>query len=405
MKNYLTHIVLTACLLAACQQEDIPEPAGDDSRIRFAAPAISLETGTRSTTTDALTEGAFGVMGYCVPYILNQNELSYSSGTSEWSIKYRSCPPNVFYNQKVSISADGCQYDSPRYWYKEGYDVNGSANREVPAEAEDYRYTFFAYYPYNTDTESGFTIEQPDAAGTRGAPKFVFTMPQTGSDINTQLEHASTPDAMFGVLYNRQRSEGSLKFNFSHMLTALGFEINNFSDQQLTVYSVTLSGTFFKQIVLDFSAKGVWDSSPGTMFPDEYYTGTYTLYGKSDPLVLKAPVTGQERTTCRLPQGADGTPEYILLISGKAPYFGPVSSKEQETAERQLVEVTIKYRLGKEEGTFSSGRPSTFIPRPGTKYTAQLNFVGNAFVLQFTVDNHESWEDGGSDNGDGILFE
>lgn len=50
------------------------------------------------------------------------------------------------------------------------------------------------------------------------------------------------------------------------------------------------------------------------------------------------------------------------------------------------------------------GSPMTFHPVPGTKYTAQLNFVGNAFVLQFVVDNNEMWEDGKSDDSD-IIFE
>ena len=54
-------------------------------------------------------------------------------------------------------------------------------------------------------------------------------------------------------------------------------------------------------------------------------------------------------------------------------------------------------------------RPGTFTPRPGVKYTAQLNFVGDTFVLQFVVDNSEQWEDGEADDGrednDDVVFE
>ncbi len=43
------------------------------------------------------------------------------------------------------------------------------------------------------------------------------------------------------------------------------------------------------------------------------------------------------------------------------------------------------------------------------KYTAQLNFVGDTFVLQFVVDNSEQWEDGEADDGrednDDVVFE
>ena len=45
----------------------------------------------------------------------------------------------------------------------------------------------------------------------------------------------------------------------------------------------------------------------------------------------------------------------------------------------------------------------------GYRYTAQLNFIGDAFVLQFVVDNSETWEDGeladGDDSNDDIIFE
>ena len=44
--------------------------------------------------------------------------------------------------------------------------------------------------------------------------------------------------------------------------------------------------------------------------------------------------------------------------------------------------------------------PEHISPRPGIKYTAQLNFVGDAFVLEFVVDNQGQWEDGEADDGD-----
>ena len=35
------------------------------------------------------------------------------------------------------------------------------------------------------------------------------------------------------------------------------------------------------------------------------------------------------------------------------------------------------------------------MPRAGTKYTAQLNFVGETFVINFVAAEDEFWEDGG----------
>lgn len=83
-----------------------------------------------------------------------------------------------------------------------------------------------------------------------------------------------------------------------------------------------------------------------------------------------------------------------MLISGEGSYFG------------EDVQVVIDYKLGdSDRKTEYITRPGTFTPSPGVRYTAQLNFVGNAFVLQFVVDNSEQWENGGSDDGGDVVFE
>lgn len=386
-------------LLTGCGQGELPaSPEALDNYIRFSAPAVTVET--RSTTQDALGTGdRFGVLGYCVPYMMGTTTPQYSAGASEWGVKYNLCPPNVFYNEPVTVADSYCSYNNPKQWYRDGYGLDGQPNEEV-SNADNYRYTFFAYYPYRDAGSEVFRIESPANNATAGAPDIVFSMPQTGGDTSTPLDHAATPDAMFGVLYNRQKSQGSLQFSFSHMLTALGFEVNNFSDYDLQVHSVTLSGSFFKEIKLDFSGTGTLAYS----FPETYYSGTYTLYNDGQSLSLSPPAEGEDRTTSGLlPRNAAGEGEYILLISGKEPYFG------------NNVQVTIDYTFNEKKNTQHFSRPDTFVPQPGTKYTAQLNFVGNAFVLQFVVDNNEQWEDGGADNdpdadndedGDGdVIFE
>lgn len=49
-------------------------------------------------------------------------------------------------------------------------------------------------------------------------------------------------------------------------------------------------------------------------------------------------------------------------------------------------------------------RPTSFTPQPGTRYTAQLNFVGDEFVLLFAVDNNGEWWLG-NENDDDVIFE
>ncbi len=410
MKKKLCLLSSAFVLLAiACQQDELPVSASENNYISFAAPTLDMETSTRSHTQDALAAGdKFGVLGYCVPYELGRpGTYNYNAGTSVWLNKYGLCPPSVFYNEPVTVGGIYCTYENLKQWYMPGKGMDGLDNAEVGSNAEQYRYTFFAYYPY-LDADPVFSVDSPTDAATAGAPKFTFTMPQSGSDVNSPLDHNMTPDAMFAVLFNRQKMQGSLTFTFSHMLTALGFEVNNFSEYDLQVHSIKLSGQFFKQIVLDFTGSGTLGSYT---FPEQYYRGAYTVYDETahngQPLSLPAPADGEERSTSGLlPQNADGTGEHILLISGSAPYFGPVSGDPASNPD--VVHVSIDYTFS--DGTIPArrtavyGRPTTFTPTAGTKYTAQLNFVGNAFVLQFVVDNNETWEDGGSDNDD-VIFE
>lgn len=391
-------IGITVLLLVSCNNE-LDYGFDENNCIRISTPTITVDSDSRSVTKNELTEGdSFGILGYCVPYQVGTTNPQYSAGASIWSIKYGQCPPDVFYNEKVTVNKGYCTYDNLKYWYSPGFDVNGNSNINI-TDVDDYRYTFFGYYPYSDQNSASkfFSIDVPNSSTVNGAPKFTFSMPQKGLSVSDPLKHEVTPDAMFGVLYNRTKSQGNLSFNFSHMLTALGFEVNNFSDFKLEVNKVTLSGKFFKKIELDFSQTGTLSYS----FPEEYYTGTYTLYDKADnegqPLVLLPPSDGKDRTTSGLlPKNKDGDGEHVMLISGREPYFGPETGDVVSNPE--IVHVSIDYIFNNTPGSFSSARPTTFVPQPGTKYTAQLNFVGDAFILQFIVSNNEQWEDGGSDN-------
>lgn len=397
-KTYIFTAVALLALLPSCQQEtlapsgELPSPA---DYIQFGTPTVTLNTESRSITKDALTSGdAFGVLGYCVPYLQRTTTPDYNSGKSEWSIKKILCYPDVFDKQPVRITSNGCQYDftkegqtststnyNPKSWYKLGTNPEGGSDTNIP-EVDDYKYTFIGYYPYADYFD--ITYKSQYENGTYyGAPVLTFTMPQTGNSKETPLEHTNTPDAMLGVLYDQTKDDGNVNFNFSHMLTALGFEVNNYSeDRDLTIHSVKLSGSFYKKIIVDFT-----DSSAKEIFPRDRYTGTYTLL--DGDLQLKHPKEGEIVTSSGLLGG-----EHLLLISGEENnYFG------------ENVEVTIEYTFGDgQRKTSSESRPGTFHPQPGVKYTAQLNFVGDTFILQFVVDNNEMWEDGGSDNDD-ILFE
>ncbi len=404
-QTFYTVAFLLGC--TACERSEYIESANEAVPILFDQPLLTVETDSRSTLKDALSPGdAFGVLGYCVPYTVGTNTSSYNSASSRWELKKAQCPPDVFYKQKVTVQSNGCIYNyegentinNPKYWYRQEHDTNNEFNENVTADADNYKYSFIAYYPYEAvngnykNGEQPFVIDKPADKATAGAPMLTFTMPQQGAGttteerenlrLNNELNHSITPDAMLSVLYDHTKNEGNVRFNFRHVLTALGVEINNFSDFDLTIHSLKLEGTFYKKVAIDFTGSTVsW-----SMLPDRY-SGYYSIL-KSD-LELPAPDAGQGQTVMQSPSPIGG--EHIMLVSGAGIPFG------------EDVAIRINYTFG------ASGpvekviyRPGTFIPQAGVKYITQLNFVGDAFVLQFVVDNSESWEDGSDSD---ITFE
>ena len=280
----LTVVLLTG--LSSCQQQ----------RPSSASPSVYISGSTRSTLISGeLGDGAsFGVYGYCLSNRVGTtglNNLDPNSGATSWSGKESMCPPSVFFNQEVTVGADGCDYDYSgtdnsgnqykyRSWYRDGRGLDGNVKEDIH-EADRFRYSFFAYYPYDDDTYdgAGFDVITPGEQEDFGAPYFRFTMPFSDGDVsNPELDHMKTPDAMLAVLYNRYSSEGNLQFTFSHLLTALGMEVNNFSDHRLTVHSITLSGTFYRTIYVDLSGQNVKFTSPA----DDVYKGYYVLLDESD---------------------------------------------------------------------------------------------------------------------------
>ena len=396
----LTHIIqaaLCAMLASACTKTvTVRIPDNDGQRIMFSTPQMTV--GTKSAMKESLKSGdVFGVIGYCIPYSVGTTNLNAAGAVSSWSTKRNLCPPNVFFGDKVTVTGSGCIYDmdgkegvnNPKYWYRwnagQGYGLDGNQDNIVTENADEYRYSFFAYYPYDS-----FTIDSPSDASAAGAPVLSFEMPQTGSSEEAALDHRSTPDAMLSVIYNA-RSGSNLQFSMSHVLTALGFEVNNFSDRDLTVHSIKLHGKFYKKIEIDFTGETVEYT-----FPADRYSGTYTVYdGGDEGMLLAAPSEDEAGTSSESPIGG----EHILLISGEdGAYFG------------EDVCLFIDYTFGGERKTRDDiTRPGSFTPVPGVKYTAQLNFVGNAFVLQFVVDNGDVWEDGelddNDDSNDDVVFQ
>lgn len=295
------------------------------------------------------------------------------------------------------MDGDYATYDNPKRWYTDG--LNADLGNIELVNTRDYRYTFFAYYPF----DGGFNIIPADAA-TAGTPVITYSMPYDGN-VGVVLDFDTlTPDPMLAVTYNVQRDRRMVDFNFFHITTALGFQVNNYSQVgetaeneddkgvDLTIYSIKLTGTFFRSVTADMSESAV----NITYDANDTYQATFVLFESEAGKVIPWQQDGNNRAISMEPE------KYVRLLAGNSEngVFGPSND----------VEVVVGYKLGENKPTQKTElRPGSFVPSPGTRYTAQLNWVNDAFVLIMQPDNGDLWEDGEADDSkednDDIIFE
>lgn len=382
--KYILPILAFGALATACSDEPSVSPQTDDATyINFGVPTATVETRAPEALPEGVHQGStllngiqsgtsFGVMGYCRAYQPGSTEIQPSSAVATWAAKKQNAFPEIFYQQEVTYDGSICRYTygdtgMPRKWLT---DADGGGE-----DAGLFKYTFFSYYPKNS-----FKVTSPENAQAKGAPVLEFSMPFSSTDESTPLDQSQVPDVMLDALYNTSKG-GKVSFDFTHALTALSFTVNNYNENMpLTVYKITLSGEFWKTMTVDMN------ETPAVADFKDTYKGTYTIYDNANGMGIQASIGG---TSVTPPAFAD---QYILLISGKIDNATGMSY----IGHGETLKVTIDYEFG-ENGvrkTASFTRPATFVPRPGTMYQAQLNFVGDAFVLQFVNANSDLWEDG-----------
>ena len=417
MQNISTYLILLPVMAVlssaiSCSRTEYDIQCADDDIIAFSAPGITMDVATRAGANDfldAIPEGtSFGVLGYCLAYNPGTTTYNPNSGASQWSLKRDLCPPSVFYNQEVTVGQGNvCSYTPLKRWYTDGF-ADG-LGVEL-SNTDDFRYTFYSYYPYDEDFNDGkgFSIV-PANSSTAGAPVITYTMPFDSDNTETVLNNNDVPDAMLAVQQNVQRSGRSVGFNFSHIMTGLGFQINNFSQVaetvegpedvgvDLVISSIRLKGTFHKSVRVDMTGAAAEVSYEGT------YSGTYTIFESEAGMLIPWQQDGSRGSISMEPQ------TFLRLLPGdeNVGYFGPVSADPENYPNPKLI---LDYKLGDNpRQTYKIiDRPGNFLPRSGVRYTAQINWVNNAFVLVVQADNGEIWEDGEADDGntgnDDIIF-
>lgn len=387
MKRYISPLIFLAlpglALFTGCSADGneppMPEPDPTQSIVFGQAAATGgidaqkqASTPSRSTLLNALPEGAqTRVYGYCVPLSVSLN-ADPASATLPWVQKANYSVPDVFPGSQTSegnivgttltVNNGRLKYDgTPKPW------LTGS---NLDADAANY--TFISHYP----AAGAFTYSRHAvAANSRtGAPRFTFTMPAAAAS-----DHTAIPDAMVAAKFDHQKSDGQVHFTYRHILTALRFQINNYSAEELTLTSIRLEGDFFNTADFTFNTGEIVQSTAAT-----------TFHGNWD-LSPTGGMTVASNSGRPLGDGTRGTSVMLLPDPAITPSAG--NDTDCLGSNKKL---HVRYSIGTTQYTQELDVKLLFKPAGGTSYALNLNFVGNEFVIFFQPT--DLWENG-SDNG------
>lgn len=363
MKQYIKYLA-TAALLAlfACSEMERESPVWT-SYISFGTPTLELSTAAR--TKARLYDGSslpdsssFGVMAYCYSYAAPAfTSKDSQSASSSWDSKWNIIMPNAesskntksgIYKQEIVFKDGICTYPSSSYetWIENG------------------KYSFLAYYPIGK-----FSFEK----ASKGPETLKYSIPSA-------TDYKQTEDVMASFLKDRSEADGSVKFRFRHLLTALAVEVNNLTagndssmsdeEKKLIVHSITLNGSIYNNISYVFRT-----AEPEVVVGPETVNATYSLNTPANAML-----SGETFKT-----------DYMLLCPGISPNVDGI-------------EVTIDYTFKNKWDSFTAHMKSSFDAKSGWKYKLSLNFVGNVFTVKVVADGDEHWEGGNSGAGDVIFM-
>ena len=387
MKRYISPLIFLAlpglALLTGCaadgSEPPMPEPDPTQSIVFGQAAATGgidaqkqASTPSRSTLLNALPEGAqTRVYGYCVPLSVSLND-DPASATLPWEQKANYSVPDVFPGSNTSegniagttltVNNGRLKYDgTPKPWLT-GSNLNADAAN----------YTFISHYP----ASGAFTYSRHAvAANSRtGAPRFTFSMPAAAA-----TDHTAIPDAMVAAKFDHQKSDGQVHFTYRHILTALRFQINNYSAEELTLTSIRLEGDFFNSAAFTFNTGEIVQTTAATTFHGNWDlspTGGMTVASNSGR-----------------PLGDDTRGTSVMLLPD--PAITPSAGNDTDCLGSNK-KLHVAYSIGTTPYTQDLDVKLLFKPAGGTSYALNLNFVGNEFVIFFQPT--DLWENG-SDNG------
>lgn len=356
MNRKAIYIVIMLVVLTACQKEEYTAPAAlSGEPIRFGVPGVGLEGEALSRASGPVNEfpegGSFGVLGYCLAMKGDDTDLDPGTGPDPWRSKAPRSTPHLFHKTEVTYNGSVCYYPGTQQcWY----------------EARDYLYSFFAYYPSDY---SYFDIT-PAAESDMGAPIIKFSMPFEDGTENTLRDMNQIPDAMVAASIDVTRGDERVDLQFYHWLTCLNFKATNYNEtHDVVIRGLRLKGTFYRSVEIRMN--------DNVNYPSDTYKGTFAFL---DGMNEEDDVS----VTHNHPVAKIGDKSLMLVANQTASsYLGDIG-------------IYIDYTFMENDHTNKYiGDVANFLPTAGTIYTIELNFIGDAFVMNFVVDNNQIWEEGG----------
>lgn len=214
---YLSILAVAVLFFASCEKEQPTNPSNEPLPIFRGYMQFSTDVSTRATLNTNMRGKSFGVLGY-----------QYST-TTNWDAAKALATPVVFYDQLVNCSAENgvCSYDPIKPW-------------------QDYKYSFFSYYPYGG---AGITLS---TEGTVGTPTIDYEYAWLSTANAGETIDVYDDPRIFDLMTAEAIDEdGSTNVNldFKHRMFAIEVLANNYNEnlyeyEQVPVWVVDANGDY-----------------------------------------------------------------------------------------------------------------------------------------------------------------
>lgn len=368
MRNISLLYLFLLFIMVACETE----PSMDGSVISFSADIDFVETRARVEGETFPDGSSFGVLGYCLAFkSMTDKTTNASSGTADWNTKKIFCAPRLFYKQEVTKSDGNWSY-TPEQGTTTALEKDENSGLLQWYANSDFKYTFFAYFPFTTGSGNNNWIITPSAYDAIGEPSAIFT-------IN---DFTNVPDLMTASLVDTRKGDGNIKLKFQHHLTGLKIRFTNYDKIKREITSISIGGSLYNTLTVDLNTRIVG--------------GNY-----QSPLLIPLNVTNNNNIM--QPFDGENADDYesgeILLLSNREKFGENVQIAVQSVAENADGTKIDRINFDTED------KLSSFKPEPGVVYTIDVAYRGTGIVIISVVaDNGAMWEGGTSTDSD-ILFE